>query len=333
MPVATAQPAHAVRSSVAAGHRICTLRSRDADLQVSVAPELGMIACSMVHAGEELLGQRPGLAAYARSGATMGIPLLYPWANRLGDVRYRFAGRTVSLGGRTALDEHGLPIHGLLEALRGWSMTGCGADREAAWVRAQLALTERSEVHTSFPFPHSVHVEATLRANALTIATTVRATSGVAVPVSFGYHPYLRLPDVPRAAWHVELPVSRRLELDERGIPTGAGHASEAIRGPLGRRTFDDAFLHADRPQPFVLEGGSRRIEVLFEEGYPYAQVFAPPDDDVVCFEPMTAPTDALRGCDGPPPSVSPGESFHARFTINVNASRNGRAGRSTQRA
>ena len=95
MPNATAQAAHAVRGGVTDGHRICTLSSHDAELQVSFAPELGMVACSMLHAGEELLGQRSGLAAYARSGATMGIPLLYPWANRLGGFRYSFAGRTV----------------------------------------------------------------------------------------------------------------------------------------------------------------------------------------------------------------------------------------------
>ena len=74
-------------------------------------------------------------------------------------------------------------------------------------------------------------VEATLRGSALTIATTVRPTADVAVPVAFGYHPYLRLPSVmPRASWHVELPVARRLELDERGIPTGRSEASAAIR-------------------------------------------------------------------------------------------------------
>jgi hypothetical protein len=28
--------------------------------------------------------------------------------------------------------------------------------------------------------------------------------------------------------------------------------------------------------------------------GYPFAQVFAPPTEDVVCFEPMTAPVNAL---------------------------------------
>jgi galactose mutarotase-like enzyme len=318
MPNATAQAAYTVRGGVTTGHRICTLRSHDADLQVSFAPELGMVACSMLHAGEELLGRRSGLAAYARSGATMGIPLLYPWANRLGGVRYRFAGRTAAIDGGTPLDEHGLPIHGLLGAVRGWTLTGSGADREAAWVRAELDVAQRSDLLAAFPFPHSVAVEATLRGNTLTIATTLRPTADVAVPVAFGYHPYLRLPGVPRGSWHVELPVSRRLELDQRGIPSGASEASAPIRGPLGRRTFDDAFVVAEGEGPFVLAGGGRRVELAFEEGYPYAQVFAPPDDDVVCFEPMTAPADALRGCHGPPPAVSPGDRYRGRFTITV---------------
>lgn len=315
---AAAQATYAVRSGVTDQHRIRTLSSRDADLQVSFAPELGMVACSILHAGAELLGHRSGLPAYASSGATMGIPLLYPWANRLGGFRYRFAGRTVAIDGGTPLDERGLPIHGLLGAARGWSLTGCGADGEGAWLRAELDVAQRSDLLSAFPFPHSVEAQATLRENALTIATTVRPTADVAVPVAFGYHPYLRLPNVPRAFWHIELPVARRLELDERGIPTGTSEPSAPIRGPLARKTFDDGFVVADGGEPFVLAGGGRRIELGFEQGYPYAQVFAPSDDDVVCFEPMTAPTDALRGCLGPPPAVSPGECYRARFTITV---------------
>lgn len=318
MSNATAQAPYAVRGDIAEQHRICTLASRTADLQVSFVPELGMVACSMQHDGEQLLGQRSGLAAYARSGTTMGIPLLYPWANRLGRSGYRFGGRTVAIDGGTPLDEHGLPIHGLIRAVSGWTLTGCGADGDAAWLRAELNVAKRPDLLAAFPFPHSVAVQATLRGDALTIATTVQPTGGDAVPVVFGYHPYLRLPNLPRAAWHVELPVRRRLELDARGIPTGRTAASTPSRGPLGSLTFDDGFVAPDGGEPFVLAGGGRRIELVFEEGYPYAQVFAPPDDDVVCFEPMTAPTDALRGCFGPPPAVSPGDSYRARFTIAV---------------
>jgi aldose 1-epimerase len=90
------------------------------------------------------------------------------------------------------------------------------------------------------------------------------------------------------------------------------------IRGALGQRTFDDAFVRDDAAGPFVLAGGGRRIEVAFEAGYPYTQVFAPPSDDVICFEPMTAPADALRGPLGPPPLVAPAASFRASFTITV---------------
>lgn len=43
-----------------------------------------------------------------------GVPLLYPWANRLGAAGYRFGGRAATLKGSTPRDEHGLPIHGLM---------------------------------------------------------------------------------------------------------------------------------------------------------------------------------------------------------------------------
>jgi galactose mutarotase-like enzyme len=43
--------------------------------------------------------------------------------------------------------------------------------------------------------------------------------------------------------------------------------------------------------------------------------VFAPPGEEVVCFEPMTAPTNALESGDGLR-EVAPGESFEAVFTV-----------------
>ena len=66
----------------------------------------------------------------------------------------------------------------------------------------------------------------------------------------------------------------------------------------------------------FALSGGDRRIEVHFDEGYTAAQVFAPGNDDVVCFEPMAAPTDALRR--GGYRVVNPGESAAAQFRIKL---------------
>jgi aldose 1-epimerase len=55
---------------------------------------------------------------------------------------------------------------------------------------------------------------------------------------------------------------------------------------------------------------------VHFDRGYPATQIFAPPAEDVVCFEPMTAPTDALRR--GGYRCAHPGEPAVAEFSIRV---------------
>ena len=50
-------------------------------------PAPGCSARSLRHRGDELLAQNAGVDAYAERGKTMGIPLLYPWANRLAGFR------------------------------------------------------------------------------------------------------------------------------------------------------------------------------------------------------------------------------------------------------
>ena len=173
---------------------------------------------------------------------------------------------------------------------------------------------------SAFPFPHELHVEAELKDGTLRVGTILLPTGDVAVPVAFGWHPYLRLPGVPRAEWRVELPVHRRAVLDERGLPTGASEPVAIEPAPLGERTYDDLFIELERPALFALEGGGRRIELELGDGYPFAQVYAPlgtGDEPYVCFEPMTAPVNALISGDGLR-SVSPGGSFRADFTVRV---------------
>jgi aldose 1-epimerase len=141
----------------------------------------------------------------------------------------------------------------------------------------------------------------------------------VPVPVSFGWHPYLALPGVQRADWHVELPVRTRALLDERGIPTGRTEPVDIPGAALGERGYDDLFTELGERPVFALEGGGRRVELEFGEGYGLAQVYAPAGEHYICFEPMTAPTDALVSGTGLR-FVSPGASFSARFRVRVSA-------------
>jgi len=315
--------AHEVRDERVDGLEGIALVSHKRDLRVAFVPGAGMVGRSLTLRGEELLGQRGGVAAYRERGSSFGIPLLYPWANRLEGMTYSVGGRRVELDpGRSPLhlDPNGLPIHGILAACPHWQVVGRTPGNGRAAIATRLDYAGHEELMAAFPFPHEVHVQAELVGDTLTIATIVLPTGDAAVPISFGWHPYLRIPGVPRAEWRVELPVRRRAVLDDRGLPTGDSEPVSIEPGPLGERTYDDHFVELERPAVFAVEGGGRRIELELGQGYEFAQVYAPvgvEEEPYICFEPMTAPLNALASGEGLG-NVPPGGSFRAEFSVRV---------------
>jgi aldose 1-epimerase len=290
-------------------------------IEATFVPEAGMVGCSLRHRGEELLGQRGGLRSYVESGSTMGIPFLHPWANRLGASRFAVAGGEVDLeleGLHVKRDAAGLPIHGLLTAARGWRVERHAETEGGGLLAASFDFGGHPLLTEAFPFPHRVEIEVRLTGPKLTIATSVEASGEVAVPISFGFHPYFCLPGVPRAEWLLEAPVRERLELDARMLPTGRRQPVAVEPGPLGSRTFDDPYLAPPGGEPFALSGGGRRIELRMGAGYRFAQVYAPDDTDAVAFEPMTAPTNALLAGGPDLPLLDPGARFTAEFSIEL---------------
>src|SRR4249919_1807154 len=154
-------PGYTVTEGSQEGLPTRVLTATAAGLEATFAPGAGMIGCSLRHRGEELLGQRGGLAKYAESGSSMGIPLLHPWANRLDGLRYSAGGRTVVLDPGAMplrLDDNGLPIHGLATASPHWEVTAREADDDAARLAARLDWSEREELMAGFPFPHVLEV-------------------------------------------------------------------------------------------------------------------------------------------------------------------------------
>ena len=293
--------------------RLVRLRSGGGELEAAFAPDAGLVGCSLTHRGEELLAQRKGLEEYARSGSTFGIPFLHPWANRLAGFSYAVAGQEVELDPDSELlriEEHGLPIHGVAPHALRWEVEDNGDA-----LRAETEF-DRERLQ-GFPFPHRLAVEATLADDALMIRTTLTATAAVSVPIAFGYHPYLVVPGAPRAEWEVELPVESRLVVDENQIPTGEVEPPGFRLGALEDRSLDDGYVMPERPRPFSVSAAGRTLGVEFVEGYTHAQVFAPAAQDLICFEPMTAPANALRSHDDLR-LAPPGEPFSAAFRITV---------------
>jgi aldose 1-epimerase len=295
--------------------RITKARIAAGDLEAVFLPDLGMIGASLRHRGEEILRRIDNLEQAAAKGSSAGIPLLHPWANRLSGQRYQAAGREVVLDPRSPLlhfDKNGFPMHGIPWARLAWEVIETGPDRLVArldWSRPELLAI--------FPFPHRLRMEASVQSDGLTIRTTLETADEGPVPVSFGYHPYVGLPGVPRARWRLSLPAMRRLEADSNGIPTGGDQPFAGFDDPLGDAAFDDGFALISGPASFSLTGGGRRVAVEFLSGYPFAQVFAPAGEEYIALEPMTAPTNALATGRNLL-LAGPSKSFTAAFRIRV---------------
>jgi aldose 1-epimerase len=273
--------------------------SADGSIVAQFVPGAGMVCCSLRHQGEETLDARKGLEAYATHGSTMGMPLLYPWANRLAAYNYEVAGKRVTLPAdpaRIHQDGNGLPIHGVAPAMMRWEPVAGDGDGHVLTARLEWSSSQLLEL---FPFAHEVLLELSAEPHSLRIATTVRASAGERVPVSFGFHPYLRLDGADRSAWSIEWPRGHQLVLDERQLPTGERQPVPRGAVALADADLDDCveLAGADSPR-FVATAPGRRIVVELIEGFGFGQVYSPRGSPFVCFEPMTAPADALRSGD-----------------------------------
>jgi aldose 1-epimerase len=274
-----------------------------------------MLGISLRHQGVEFLRRIEELKIFAAKNRTAGIPFLFPWANRLDGFQYEVAGRGVTLSAHSPLlryDDHGLPMHGMMWPHLPWSIIATDPDR----LTASLDWSHPKYLGV-FPYPCRLTMTASVAPASLTIETALAPTSDIAVPVSFGFHPYLGLPDLPRQDWRVTLPEMRHLTLDAKNIPTGADEPFHGLDGPLGMRDFDDGFALLGDRATLSVSGGGHRISVDLLEGYPFTQVYAPHLHDYLAFEPMTAPTNALVSGKSLR-LVEPGSTFRAAFRIRV---------------
>src|SRR6201989_1086722 len=149
-----------------------------APLEATFVPGADMICCSLRHRGEELLARVGGLAEYAHDGHTMGIPLLYPWANRLAGFDYRVGDRTVRIPHdpeRIQLESHNLPIHGVIGGRLSWELVPPPRPDGNALAARLIWDSSEPDLFDVFPFQHALLYEARLAGGRLELSLTIHA--------------------------------------------------------------------------------------------------------------------------------------------------------------
>ena len=167
----------------------------------------------------------------------MGIPLLYPWANRLSANTYRRRRRsrrhsTPGAAG-CAPTSNGLPIHG---AARGVPRL---ADDRAVRdeLIAELDFGGTPELLASFPFPHLLEVDGDAgRPHADRRAPWSRRPPQRRCRCASASTPTCSCPGCRAGSGRCETPAMRHLAVDGRGLPTGASSRAAGRLRSVGRQ-------------------------------------------------------------------------------------------------
>jgi aldose 1-epimerase len=286
------------------GIPVVVLRDEAASAEVRIAPSLGNNAYEFKVKGKRVLwSPYSTLQELAAKPTHVGNPFLWPWANRIDGLSYFVNGRKYALDaefGNVRPGPKQTPIHGLLVYESRWTLQRAEATEAEAVAVSRLDFWKHPDLMAQFPFANSVEMTYRLRQGVLEVETRVENHSAGPLPVSLGYHPYFQVNDAPRDQWKVTLPVKTRFKLSDRLIPTGETEASPypnpvSLAGIVLDDVFGDLVRDADGFARFSVQGRQEKVVVEYGPAYHVAVVYAPAGRGFICFEPMSAITNAFN--------------------------------------
>jgi aldose 1-epimerase len=313
------------------GQQAVILSDSAAGTEAVLVPALGF-ACVAFRVQTEIgswsvLAEPPDADSLATRTSRFGIPIMYPWPNRIRDGVFRFGGQSYQM----PLAPNGPhAIHGVTRG-RPWTVQQSGGDASGAFCRASVAIG--AEPDDVWPFPSRLTVEYRLEGRELYVLANAENTGGGQMPMGFGIHPWFGMPLGPggsKQTLEVRAPARAFWELDDTLCTTGA--VKPVSKGfdardwhAIGDTFIDDVFT--DLP----LEDGwfaaqirdpasGRRVAVRSTETFREHVIFAPRHGEAVCLEPYTCTTDAFnlnaRGLDAGTIVLAPGGTWHGVCAI-----------------
>ena len=302
-----AAPRYTAQQTVEQGLPVVHLTDSVRGVEVSILPSVGNRAYEMkVHGKNILYFPVTDMAEFMKRPGLNGIPFLAPWANRIDDTGFWANDKKYEFDPGLGNVSKTMPMHGLLGSSPLWKVAEAKADEQSAWVTSRLEFWKYPALIAQWPFAHEYEMTYLLKDGVLEVRTTVINLSTEAMPVSFGFHPYFRIPDVPRDEWTAQLPPGgKAVVADERRIPSGELKPMDLPNPmPLKGRTLDDGYTALGRDAQgrahFAIEAGGKKVDVVFGPKFQVAVIWEPAAPagqtrDFICFEPMTAITNGVN--------------------------------------
>jgi aldose 1-epimerase len=238
-----------------------------------------------------------------------GVPILYPFPNRIRDGKFRFEGKNYQLPLNDSAKANA--IHGFAPR-HAWSVAGYNADGDSAWIHGDLhAAAAVPEAARLWPSDSILSVVCRLSEKALRLEMRVKNIGDGALPFGLGLHPYLRFPCADQGIDRFKLHApARSIWKSIDNLPTGERrpipdelnwNSPKGLAGIQLDTPYSNLGAIAERADGMLQRacighaGLSGALQIWTTGGFRESVLFTPAHRQAVCFEPYTCATDAVH--------------------------------------
>lgn len=259
--------------------------------ELKLLPGFGSNMCSFMVDGLEYLHQAPMSVIGTKF---FGMPLLYPFPNRVRNCRFTFDGTEYHLPD----NDGGRSLHGLIADVPFEYETPVVKD-DFVSVTTRLDLKPGHPVYEQFPIANRLELTFTLKDDSVDIDIRVtNLDANKRFPFGFGVHPYFNVFGM-KAQTLLYVPAKKWMEAVSL-MPTGNLVDMDKAPADLSKPTMikgltlDEVWFGMDpkKPQSIIYEAINRKLVLRATEIFTHSVTYTPPFESFICVENQTNSTD-----------------------------------------
>ena len=237
-----------------------------------------------------------------------GVPLLFPFPNRIRGGQFRHEGREFTLPKNDSAKANA--IHGFAPR-RAWTVGGYGTEPDGAWLHGDFRISVNApEANDLWPGDALLSVVYRFAGPTVRISFRVANMGAGTFPFGLGLHPYFKIPGADRMDDTELLAPARSIWPLADSLPAGpkqpvpdalnfnsprlvAGTTLDTVYGDLGvlRARPDGLLLRAVLKRP----DAAGQLDVWTTADFRESVLFTPVHRQALCIEPYTCVTDAAN--------------------------------------
>ncbi|WP_242085666.1 aldose 1-epimerase [Aestuariivivens sediminis] len=240
--------------------------------------------------------------------STYASSILFPFANRVKDGVYAYAGKNFQLDINQVEENNAL--HGLVYN-KTFNLVDCKTTSDTAHITLEYIETTASK---GFPYTFSIQLEYIFGIDSLDLGVHIKNTDQTAFPFTIGWHPYFISDNLYESS--IQFNSTQKIILGERNITTGVAETRTNLPLLIKGQQLDDCWrLNSDE---VLFRTPKYNLQFNASGTNNFLQIYTPPKNNAIAIEPTTGISDSFNNKIGLQ-ELQPNELYSITWSLRIN--------------